>query len=180
VTERVQGFGLNLLLITIIAVFGSVGLITYLVLSKSERSYQYIDQTLLIVLLMSKEFILLLFLVWQVATLNDEADGIIPFLVIETWGAPGTTRESERLDLLLLATTYALHPNAERSLHDYLTVPPIRPISISLAGVRPTKSYLFLSIFGLIASFVVFSVHSVVHSFIEGKLRGDGEGGQGN
>jgi hypothetical protein len=88
-----------------------------------------------------KEATLLFLVIFAVFGLNDDADSIISELVAEPWGEYGSPDEGGRLDLLHLATTYAVRAEGLSSATAFFTARTTRPISFRMCGARVTRAY---------------------------------------
>lgn len=154
------------------ALYSTLGLTIFLIVGcqSCEHADGKVDVELyfLAFLYLGKEVILLFSLLTQVIMVNDEADSVVPHLIMKPWGAPFSIEEVTRQDLLALATTFAVNPEAELSMWNYFTKPPIEPIAFSLAGTRLTKGYLVVTFLVVAFSFVEFSVHSELHDYFAG------------
>jgi hypothetical protein len=80
-------------------------------------------------------------LVVVIQGVNDDADSIISELIKEPWGELGSAEEAGRLDLLFLATTFAVKPEAVVSWWGFMTTPRTRPISFRVCTLRITRDF---------------------------------------
>lgn len=92
-----------------------------------------------------------------VTRVNDEADTLKGVLMQAAWGGEGEQPETMRLDLLWLASTYSVRPEALNSTWKYMMTPRVQPITFSIFGVRVTRDtvntftiVLMLALFGIL------------------------------
>mmetsp|Transcript_41850 Transcript_41850/g.77483 ORF Transcript_41850/g.77483 Transcript_41850/m.77483 type:complete len:213 (+) Transcript_41850:2-640(+) len=101
---------------------------------------------------LGKETCLVFFLLFLVMGVNDNADSIITVLIVEPWGALGSAEEAARLDLLFLATTFAVKPEAVVSWWAYMITPRTRPISFRVCTLRITRDFFLAASVSLAAT----------------------------
>jgi len=97
---------------------------------------------------------LIIFLVMGV---NDKADALVSHLAAVPWGAFGSPKESARLDLMFLATTYALKD--ESFLAFMKGQSDVYPISFYVAGLRLDRKY-FIAACTTLFGWIIFKLAS--------------------
>ena len=105
-------------------------------------------------IVLTKEAVLLVFLMFIAMQVNDAADVVTAELVAEPWGEPGSCEEARRLDLVTLSSTYAYRAEALESVTKWLTMASQRPISFLICGVRITRKFALGASISLMVSIV--------------------------
>ena len=110
-----------------------------------------------------KEAALLLCILFRTMGVNDPADALVAVLLDDVWAERGAPLECERLDLVFLATTRAIRPEALESACDFFTTPRRQPITFSTGPFRITRTFFLvtsLSLGGSIIGKVITSYSS--------------------
>ena len=141
-------------LLTFISLYNTVALLLILNYPKMDPYItNRLSEDIIHICLIGKEVVLLVLIVLLILRVNDSADSITTVLNAAQWGKPGSEKEVERHDLIILSKTYATDPDAARTIWKRAYTPyKEMPVSFHICGLRPTGEVFIAGIVVLVAS----------------------------
>uniref|UniRef100_A0A7S2DBX3 Uncharacterized protein n=1 Tax=Octactis speculum TaxID=3111310 RepID=A0A7S2DBX3_9STRA len=105
-------------------------------------------------IVLGKEAVFLLIVLFEIATLNDTSDSITGILLEGRWGESGSSAESERLELIFSSSIASVNYEALNSTWRHYTTASKRPITFSVCATRPSRNLVLGAVGSFISSLV--------------------------